>query len=133
MKKILLVCTVFMFALAGNVSAQQGKELTIESFSWGATNATGPQTVVIPNGRGTLKFDKNGDKFTNMVFIEPTTLKNHRALLVNTFPHPNMKDACKYRLPNGSFETADKTIAISICKETKLATSFVLIVVVMAK
>ena len=124
MKKILLVCTVFMFALAGNVSAQQGKELTIESFSWGATNATGPQSVVIPNGGGTLNFDLTGDGVGDVILFLPGSLKSHRALLVTTIPKPEMKATCKYPLKNGYFATADKKIGICFCKPTPSSTTY---------
>lgn len=100
MKKILIAGVLFMLAAVGKISAHAVKHqignITIEDFNRSPTNATGPQTIVVPNGRGELKFDKNGDKFTNIVFIEATGLKNHRALLISSFPKTQMQTPCIY-------------------------------------
>ena len=120
MKKIFLVCTVFMFALAGSVSAQPNKEITIESFSWGATNATGAQTVDVPNRKGKLKFVKNGNKFTNVVFIDAAG-KSHRMTPTQSGTNGAPTPSCKYPLPDACFATADKNIGMCMCKPTDLS------------
>jgi hypothetical protein len=135
MKKIFLVCTVFMFAMAGNVSAQvrellifnqsgvkdkkKEKQIEIESFSWGMSNASGAQTVQVPNGKGTLKFDKSGNKFTNVIFIDAAG-KTHRMVPAQPGTNGAPQPSCKYPLPDACFGTADKNIGMCMCKPTDL-------------
>ncbi len=134
MKKIFLVCTVCMFVLAGNVFAQptiseivitknSGKkpkgEMQIESFSWGATNASGAQTVQVPNGKGMLKFEKSGNKFTNVIFIDAAG-KTHRMVPAQPGTNGAPQPSCKYPLPDACFATADKNIGMCMCKPTDL-------------
>jgi len=130
MKKILLVCTV-CFALAGQVSAQsenltlngsgvnKPKDIEIESFSWGAMNTSGAQTVPVPKGKGTLKFDKSGNKFTNVVFIDAAG-KTHRMIPAKPGTNGAPQPSCKYPLPDACFATADKSIGMCMCKPTDL-------------
>ncbi|MEO6541994.1 MAG: hypothetical protein ABIN74_13410 [Ferruginibacter sp.] len=135
MKKILLASALFMFAIVGNVSAQNEQltlngtgsvkkegsknEIQIESFSWGATSATGAQTVVVPNRKGTLKFVKNGNKFTDVVFIDAAG-KSHRMIPAQSGSNGAPSPSCKYPLPDACFATADKNIGMCMCKPTDL-------------
>jgi len=137
MKKILLVCTVCMFALAGNVFAQsapqiseivitkvqgkdpKGKTMDLESFSWGASNASGAQTVKLPNRRGTLKYVKTGDKFSDVVFIDAAG-KSHRMTPTPQGTNGAPSPSCKYPIPDACFGTADKNIGMCMCKPTDL-------------
>ena len=144
MKKIFLASALFLFVI-GNVSAQTTigtgqtnngtektkpkpkpkptppkDEITIESFSWGATSATGAQTVPVPNGKGTLKFEKNGDKFTNVTYFDANG-KAHRMQPTKGGTNGAPQTPCKYPLPDACFGTADKNIGMCICKPTDLS------------
>jgi len=135
MKKILLAGALFMFAATGSVWAQgvsevvvtksrptedkKDKWIEIESFSWGATNAAGAQTVVVPKGKGILKFEKNGNRFTNVVFIDASG-RSHQLQPAAAGTNGAPKPACKYLLPDACFATADKNIGMCMCKPTDL-------------
>ena len=136
MKKIFFTCTVCMFVLAANVSAQNVSEITVtkisdnkskgeiqtESFSWGAGNAAGAQTVPVPNGKGTLKFEKNGNKFTDVIFIDAAG-KTHRMVPAQPGTNGAPQPSCKYPLPDACFATADKNIGMCMCKPTDLTSN----------
>jgi len=120
MKKILVACGI-AFCLSSTYSyAQPSRDIEIHSFSWGASTTSGSQSVPIPGGKGTVKFDKQGDKFTNVVFVDAAG-KTFRLLPsqpgVNGAPNPS----CKYPLPDACFATQDKTIGMCICKPTDIS------------
>ncbi len=71
MKKIFLF-TMLIIIMTSRVSAQEkhGGEIEIYSFSWGATHAAGIQTAPVPGGKGALCFNKQGERFTNVVFTD---------------------------------------------------------------
>ena len=123
MKKIFLATMALAVALCGRVNAQTKNDIhkeTIEIVSWslGAT-ANGPQTIAVPGNKGTLKFNKQGEKFTNVVLIDANgkthQLKSSSAGAVGSTTTP-----CKYPIPDACFATADKSIGMCMCKPTDL-------------
>ncbi len=120
MKKILFVFTVAIIALTTRVTAQPKDKIEIYSFSWGATNSAGVQTVPVPGGRGTLSFTKQGDRFTNVVFTDAAG-KTHRMIPSQPGTNGAPKPSCKYPLPDACFATSDKNIGMCMCKPTDLA------------
>ena len=133
MKKIMLGFAVILFATTTRLAAQNtvgttpetgkdknNKEIQIESFSWGATSATGAQTVVVPGGKGTLKFEKNGDRFTNVMYFDAAG-KSYRLQTTPAGTGGAPNPSCKFPLPDACFGTADKNIGMCICKPTDLA------------
>lgn len=115
MKKIIAVAALFLFAIVTNSSAQPSKQMEIHSFGWGASNASGSQVVPVPGGKGTLKFDKRGDTFTNVVFLDSLG-RTHRLSAAQPGAAGNPKPACDTPLPDACFATADKNIGMCICK-----------------
>lgn len=122
MKKFILASVVFVFAFATKVNAQPNGQIQIESWSWGARSAAGAQSVPVPGGKGTLKFTKQGDKFTNVVFIDAAG-KTHRLQPVKPGTNGAPDPGCKYPLPDACFGTADKNIGMCMCKPTDLTSN----------
>lgn len=110
MKKLIAICSIFVFAMAGKVSAQQFiARLTSTRLNEGSN------TVIINKLKGTLKFVKQGNSFSNVVFLDslgsvftmsPTTGGTNGA------PKPE----CKSTLPDACFSTPNKNIGMCICK-----------------
>jgi hypothetical protein len=126
MKKISLAIMVLAVALCGRINAQakdNSHKETIEIVSWslGAT-ANGPQTVAAPGNKGTLKFNKQGDKFSNVVFVDAAG-KTHPLKQSSPGAVGSTKTPCKYPIPNACFATADKNIGMCMCKPTDLTTN----------
>jgi hypothetical protein len=117
MKKMFLAGLLFTFAMAAKVNAQSNKEIGIESFQWGATSASGAQTITVPGGKGTIKFDKTGDRFTNVVYTDAAG-KQFRLSPVKPGTGGAPQPTCKYPLPDACFATADKNIGMCLCKPT---------------
>lgn len=122
MKKIILASVVFVFAFATNVNAQPNKQMEIASWSWGARSATGAQSVPVPGGKGTLKFTKQGDKFTNVVFIDAAG-KTHRLQPMKPGTNGAPDPGCKFPIPDACFGTANKNIGMCMCKPTDLTSN----------
>jgi len=124
MKKIILASVVLMLTFATTVNAQRSTkgQMEIESWSWGATNASGAQSVQVPGGKGTLKFTKQGEKFTNVVFVDANG-KTHRLQPMKPGTNGAPDPGCKYPLPDACFGTADKNIGMCMCKPTDLTSN----------
>jgi hypothetical protein len=120
MKKFIVMSVVFAIAAVGNLHAQRG-QMEIASWSWSASNATGSQTVQVPGGKGTLKFDRRGDKFTNVVFIDAAgqTFRMTPGKPTNGAP----ATPCKYPIPDACFATENKNIGMCMCKPTDLTSN----------
>jgi hypothetical protein len=81
----------------------------------------GTNTVQVPGGRGTIKFAKRGEKFSDVVFTDAagkTTKLNPVPAGTNGAPNPG----CKFPIPDACFGTADKNIGMCMCKPTDLTT-----------
>jgi hypothetical protein len=120
MKKMFLAGLLFTFAMATQVNAQSNKEIGIESFQWGATSASGAQTITVPGGKGTVKFDKTGDRFTNVVYTDASG-KQFRLAPVRPGTAGAPPPTCKTPLPDACFGTANKNVYMCICKPTDFA------------
>jgi hypothetical protein len=122
MKKMFLVGMLFTFAMAASVNAQRNKEIEILSFQWGVTNSTGTQTVPVPGGKGTVKFDKTGDRFTNVVYTDAAG-KKFRLTPAKPGTAGAPQPTCKFPLPDACFGTANKNIGMCICKPTDITSN----------
>jgi hypothetical protein len=124
MKKIILITVVAAIACCSRVQAQDNthKE-TIEIASWslGAT-PNGPQTVPVPGNKGTLKFNKQGEKFSNVVFVDAAG-KTHRLQPASPSTAGGTTTPCKFPIPDACFATANKNIGMCMCKPTDLTTN----------
>jgi hypothetical protein len=126
MKKIPLTTMILAVTLCGRVNAQpkddaHKENIEIVSWSLGAT-ANGPQTVAAPGNKGTLKFHKQGEKFSNVVFIDGAG-KTHRLKPSSPGTAGSTRTPCKYPIPDACFATADKNIGMCMCKPTDLTTN----------
>jgi hypothetical protein len=109
MKKVLLTLTLFMFAVVAQVTAQ-----TMEHISFAARMADGPNTLYVPDGRGTITLVKSGNTFSNVVYTDVAGAAYRfvpnggtGAALPPDCPYP-IPDAC-YSIPNY------KNIGMCIC------------------
>jgi hypothetical protein len=123
MKKISLTTLILVVAFCGRINAQSRDDAhkeTIEIVSWslGATS-NGQQTVAAPGNKGTLKFNKQGDKFSNVVFVDAAG-KTHRLKSSSPGAVGGTRTPCKYPIPDACFATADKSIGMCMCKPTDL-------------
>jgi hypothetical protein len=122
MKKMFLAGLLFTFAMATQVNAQANKEIGIESFQWGATNASGAQTITVPGGKGIIKFDKTGDRFTNVVYTDASG-KQFPLAPVRPGTAGAPQPTCKFPIPDACFGTANKNVYMCICKPTDIASN----------
>ncbi len=118
MKKLFVIFTVFVVAITAKVSAQAlvARLTTRGGFSYtvpGAMILEGQNTIVIPD-KGTIKFVKTGNSFSNVVFLDSigTTLSmNPTKGGTNGAP----TQECKSKLPDACFSTANKNVGMCIC------------------
>jgi hypothetical protein len=124
MKKIILSSLVFVLALSTKVNAQDSKkEIEIISWPWVATSTTtGTQSVPVPGGKGTVKFTRQGDRFTNVVFVDAAG-KTHRLQPIKPGTNGAPDPGCKYPIPDACFGTANKNIGMCMCKPTDLTST----------
>lgn len=81
----------------------------------------GNNIVQVPDGKGTLKFTKRGDTFSDVIYIDAAGKESRLSPVkagTGGAPKPNCKwpipDAC-YSIPN------NQTIGMCICKPTELS------------
>lgn len=118
MKKILLAVVVFAFAMVSRTDAQR---ITLEEVMVSSVKTTdGTNTVRVPNGRGTVKFVKRGDKISDVVFIDAAG-KQTRLSPVKPGTNGAPQPSCKFPIPDACFGTADKNIGMCMCKPTDLS------------
>jgi hypothetical protein len=80
----------------------------------------GQNSMLIKQGKGTLQFTKNGDKFSNVIYKDST------GAIIRLIPVPAgtqgaPRPDCKYPLPDACFGTADKSIGLCICKPNNIS------------
>lgn len=118
MKKLIAACILFIFAMTGKVSAQ-GQQALQNGVSTMILDAAslkeGQNSMLIKQGKGTLQFTKNGNRFSNVSF------KDSAGVVTRLVPVPAgtqgaPKPECKFPLPDACFGTADKNIGLCICK-----------------
>jgi hypothetical protein len=117
MKKVIVTLSMFLLAFTTNVSARpiymNYDNLVIKGD---ATEAT----IIIPDGRGTIKMVKKGDTFSDVVYTDAAG-KTTRLIAANSSTGNLPKPACKYPLPDACFGSADKSIGMCICRPTNIA------------
>ena len=113
----------FLLPAAIRVKPQEGTALTYELENVLISSVKpkeGNNTVPVPNGRGTIKFVKRGDKISDVVFTDAagkSTRLNPAQPGTNGAPSPS----CKFPIPDACFGTADKNIGMCMCKPTNLS------------
>ncbi|NBA87755.1 hypothetical protein GVN16_18445 [Emticicia sp. CRIBPO] len=118
MKKVIVVLTLIVVALIGNNASAQGYELENVLIS-SLKMKEGANTVQIPNGRGTIRFVKRGQSFSNVIFQDAAgkiERLNPNDGTTEGAPTP----VCKCPLPDACFATANKNIGLCMCKACDL-------------
>lgn len=118
MKKVIVVLTLIVVALIGNNASAQGYELENVLIS-SVRMKEGANTVQIPNGRGTIRFVKRGQSFSNVIFQDAAgkiERLNPNDGSTESAPTP----VCKCPLPDACFGTANKNIGLCMCKACDL-------------
>jgi hypothetical protein len=125
MKKVIGILSVLVFAFAANVSAQitQPGSTTearpMDPFTLNFVMKEGSNTVPLPDGRGTVKFTKRGDKFADVVFTDASG-KATRLAPGNGSTDNLPKPPCKYKLPDACFGGGGSA-AMCICRPTNIS------------
>jgi len=125
MKKVIGILSVLVFTCAANISAQiaQPAKATeskpMEPFSLNFVMQEGSNTVPLPDGKGTLKFVKRGDKFMDVVFTDASG-KATRLAPANGATGNLPKPPCKYKLPDACFGGGGSP-AMCICRPTNIS------------
>jgi hypothetical protein len=119
MKKLFFAVVVFSAAGFSKLNAQA---VTMSDVLISSVKLNdGRNTVQIPEGRGTLKFVKRGETFTDVVYIDAAGKESR--LRPNTgstgqAPRPE----CKYPIPSACYSIPNnQNIGMCICKPTDLS------------
>lgn len=115
MKKLIVVFIVFFFTTATKVSAQQfvARLTTRGGFTEGAN------TMIVTEGKGTIKFVKKGDSYSDVIFTDNKG-KANRLSAVNPCSNTAVQTACE-GFTEACFATPDKKVNIYFCRSAKLS------------
>jgi hypothetical protein len=80
----------------------------------------GNNTVQVPDGMGTIKFVKRGEKISDVIFTDAAG-KTTRLVPVQPGTNGAPKPSCKFPIPDACFGTADKNIGMCMCKPTNIS------------
>ena len=116
MKKVIGILSVLVFAFATNISAQSRP---MESLSLNFIMQEGSNTATLPDGKGTVKFTKRGDKFVDVIFTNAAG-KAIKLAPVNGATGNLPKPPCKYKLPDACFGGGGSP-AFCICRPTNIS------------
>ena len=127
MKKVIVILSAFILAVSGNVSAQisnpvpEPTRYTLEDcMISGIVMKEGSNTIPVPNGRGTLKLVKRGDKFSDVVYTDAAG-KSTRLAPNNGSTEHLPKTPCKYKLPDACFGAGSQNVFLCMCRPTDLS------------
>lgn len=130
MKKVIVIATLVASVFSSHVYSQRGGvrvavgdvngDRPSESLSLNFTKIEGRNTVELSNGRGIVRFDARGDKFSNVEFIDASG-KTTRLVPNAGATAGAPKQDCKYPIPDACFATADKSIGLCMCRPTNLS------------
>lgn len=118
MKKTIVVFALLLVAFVGKVSAQRYELENVLISSVKMTEGT--NAVQIPNGRGTIRFVKRGETFSNVIFQDAA------GKIVRLNPSDGTVEGtptipCKCPVPDACFGTANKNIGMCMCKPCDLS------------
>jgi hypothetical protein len=115
MKKLFFAVVVLAAAGFSKVNAQSQKVENVVIPS--VRISDGNNTVQVPNGRGTVKFTKRGESFTNVVYIDAAGKESPLRPSTGNAPKPE----CKYPIPSACYSIPNnQNIGMCICKPTDL-------------
>lgn len=119
MKKLIVVLTVCVFAITGNVSAQGAGKVSLQDLHITSKLKDGENTVAVRRS-GRLAISMRLSVITKVEFIDSLgvrTLLNPTNGGTNGAPKPE----CKTKLPDVCFSSPDKNIGLCICKPGNLS------------
>ena len=129
MKKVIVILSVILFAVAGSVSAQLTagtpepstyKVTMTDVLISSITMKEGTNRIPVPNGRGTLTLVKRGETFSDVVYTDAAG-KSTRLAPNNGATENLPKTPCKYKIPDACFGSASQNVAMCMCRPTDLA------------
>jgi len=116
MKKIITVLALFVLAINVSSFAQTGGvHVATGDVNFSAGKMKEGLNTVTKLGQGTITFIKKGDSYSEVVFKDAAGVSTR---LISTpagtggAPNP----ACKTKLPDACFGTANKSIGMCICR-----------------
>lgn len=118
MKKVALIFAVVLVAFTGKLSAQR---IVLEDVLISSVKIKeGTNTFPAPNNKGTVKFVKRGDTFTDVFYIDAAG-KSTRLEPTRGGANGAPKPECKTTLPDACYGSANKNIGLCICKPGNLS------------
>lgn len=122
MKKVFVIAVMFILAFATHSMAQTGSAGSREAAKPVVKEIAqklvdGNNSVTIPDGQGTIKFTKRGDKITDVVYTDAAGKTSRMQASQVVGPKPckcPIPDAC-YSIPN------NQSIGMCICKACDLS------------
>jgi hypothetical protein len=122
MKKIILVFTVFVFAITGNIFAQTGgMHVAGGDLNFNAGKIKEGVNTLTKEGQGTLQFVKKGNSFSEVTFKDEGG--NTTRLIptpAGTGGAPNLVN--KTKSPDICFGTANKAVGLCVTKSGNIYT-----------
>lgn len=118
MKKVVVIFAVVLVAFTGKLSAQTVimEDVLISSIKI----KEGANTFPTSNNKGTVKFVKRGDIFTDVFYVDATG-KSIKLEPTRGGANGAPKPQCKTTLPDVCFGNVSKNIGICICKPDNLS------------
>ena len=133
MKKVIAIVALFVVALSTSSSAQTSatpftSNVISISFMYmpiymkygDITGDVTESTVQVPDGRGTIKFNKRAGKYVEAVFTNAAG-ESTKLSAVTAFTGSAPKPNCSSRETTGLFASSDGSMHLSICKTAPLA------------
>lgn len=121
MKKVIVVLSFLVVVVANQVSAQgQGTgKVSLQDFHFTTKLSDGLNTVLMPNGKGVIRFFKRGESFSNMTFQDATG-KIERLSSNDGSTDGAPTPECKCPMPDACYSTPNKNIGLCMCKPCDL-------------
>jgi hypothetical protein len=114
-----LFFAVAFFAVAGLSKLNAQTSYTLENVLISSIKINdGSNTVQVPGGRGTLKFTKRGETFTNVVYIDAAGKESPLRPSTGNAPKPE----CKYPIPSACYSIPNnQNIGMCICRPNEVS------------
>jgi hypothetical protein len=118
MKKAIFIFSMFLLASGAAAVAQATtSDLIVSSIK----AKDGKNTVRLADNKGTVEFSKRGNKFSDVVYIDPAG-KSTRLVPVPAGTRNLPKPPCQYPIPDACFAIPNSSkIGMCMCKPTDLS------------
>lgn len=120
MKKVFFA--LFVWAVAGTMTARAQRTSAPQPVTIPHVKVfDGNNVVQVPDGKGTLKFTKRGESFSDVVFIDAEG-KTNRLTPVKPGTNGGVKPDCKWPIPDACFSIPNnQNIGMCICKPNEIS------------